>query len=253
METLSKAKLKLFTSLHQKKYRYEHALFLAEGKKLVEEGLSSNWAVSCVLINDARKEGLLADLTSYQGIPHYLVAAKDFDRLSTQVHGEGIMAVVGMPANQPYLITPTTSALLLEKVQDPGNLGTLLRTADWFGIQRVYCSADTVDLFNPKVLRSSMGAVFRCECIYVEDWDSFLVQHQTRIWLAHMDGSPLRDHHFLAGEWILLGNEANGVSAETRKSFQNRMLTIPRRGKGESLNVGIAGGIFMHHLSAANS
>ena len=253
MESLSKAKLKLFASLQQKKYRYEHALFLVEGKKLVMEAAGSAWPLECVIINDAREEALGAVLGELSSVPTFSLNEREFKKLSTQVSSEGILAVARMPHTQVWPIEEHSSALLLERVNDPGNLGTLLRTADWFGIHRVYCTSDTVDVYNPKVLRSSMGAFFRVEFTYVDEWDSFIQQHQNRIWLADMEGVSVKNHTFKKGDWILLGNEASGVSLETRNSLPDRKLTIEGSGKGESLNVGVAGGIFLYHLFMGNS
>ncbi|MEM8897302.1 MAG: RNA methyltransferase [Bacteroidota bacterium] len=253
MESLSKAKLKLFASLHQKKYRYEHALFLVEGKKLLVEAARSAWPLECVIINDARGEAFLSVLGELSSVPAFSLGERDFKKLSTQVSSEGILGVAKMPKPRDWPIYEHTSALLLEKVNDPGNLGTLLRTADWFGVHRIYCSPDTVDVYNPKVLRSSMGAFFRAEFSYVDDWDSFIQSYKSRIWLADMEGLYVKNHTFKKGEWILLGNEANGVSPKTRNSLPDRKLTIDGSGKGESLNVGVAGGIFLYHLFMGNS
>ena len=253
MESLSKAKLKLFASLQQKKYRYEHALFLVEGKKLVIEAANSAWPLECVIINDAREASLSSVLGELTHVPAFSLSEREFKKLSTQVNSEGILSVAKMPQTQDWPIQEHTSALLLEKVNDPGNLGTLLRTADWFGIHRVYCTSDTVDVYNPKVLRSSMGAFFRAEFSYIDEWDSFIQEYKSRIWLADMEGVSVKNHTFKKGEWILLGNEANGVSLETRNSLPDRKLTIEGSGKGESLNVGVAGGIFLYHLFMGNS
>ena len=159
--------------------RFEGFDFQSHSEKLVIEAANSAWPLECVIINDAKGESFLPVLGELASVSAFSLSERDFKKLSTQVNSEGILAVAKMPTPQDWPIHEHTSALLLEKVNDPGNLGTLLRTADWFGIHRVYCSSDTVDVYNPKVLRSSMGAFFRAEFTYVEDWDNFIQKHKS--------------------------------------------------------------------------
>lgn len=242
MAHLSKAKLKLFASLHQKKYRYQHRLFLAEGRKLVSELLRSGLKVEAVVLREGGEE--------IDG-EHELYWAKDadFERLSTQVSPEGVLAIVHFPQGDQlqernaWEQAPTGPGFMLDDIRDPGNLGTLLRTADWFGFERVLCSKACVDPFHPKVVRASMGALFRVKLVLVEDFGKTVMAQAEHVWVADMDGENAAAVDLGKRPWLLIGNEANGVRAEIRENPGLRRISIPRFGEGESLNAGVSGAI----------
>ena len=246
MPQLSRAKLKLFASLHQKKYRRQEGLFLAEGKKMVEEAFKSPVEVQAVVYlkgQEVEWPGGFSEEKVYE-------ADRDqIKRLSGQVHPEGVLAVLSIPPVPHYQhlkqlpSPPPGPAFLLDNLQDPGNLGTLLRTADWFGFQQVICSSDTADVFNPKVVRASMGSLFRLHIAYVEDFEGCVRENAERIWMADMAGAPLDEATLPGRDLVLMGNEAKGIRPELRSLPGIAPLTIPRTGAAESLNVGVAAGI----------
>jgi TrmH family RNA methyltransferase len=254
MRPISKAKLKTFTSLQAKKYRYQHGLFLVEGKKMLAESLSSGWSIHAVVLetgflehNESAAEGLPSDRS-------FVADARTFKQLSTQAHPEGVLTILELPsADLPPTRLPAGQGLLLERIQDPGNLGTLIRTADWYGLPEIICSPGTVDAFNPRVLRSSMGSIFRVKVSYAKEWEALLQEGAKRVWLADMAGQAAEAAPMDAQSWILLGNEAQGISERSRALSGLRRLTLPRHGGAESLNVAVAGGILCHLLKKSAS
>jgi TrmH family RNA methyltransferase len=252
MLPISKAKLRTFASLQTKKYRQKHGLFVIEGKKMVREALVSGFSIEAILIIEDRQED--NDLQFESVLPDKVFAASptDFQQISSLQSPEGVLAILRLP--ETYLQThslsqlPPGKGLLLDEIQDPGNLGTLIRTADWFGIDQIICRKGTVDCFNPKVLRSSMGSIFRVNIIYVNVWERPIQASAQRVWLADMEGEALDKAIFGAEDWLLLGNEANGVDEKLKALPEIRKVHIPGRGGAESLNVGVAGGILMSRM-----
>lgn len=187
--------------------------------------------------------------------PVYLTLPSVFKRISSQVSPEGPICVLKMPADSQQNIQeellPEGPGLLIAGLQDPGNLGTIMRTADWLGFQRLVLGPDTVDIWNYKCLRASMGSIFRMKVSRVSDWGPFLAQQRSRIWVADMEGIELQDAVMGAADWLLVGNEANGISAEIKAVERLNRVTIPRQGGGESLNVAIATGILAWKLRSA--
>lgn len=216
---------------------------------MLNEAQKAGWLPEAVVL----REDLLADNEALSAeVPEEQLFSLDihnFNKLSALQSPEGILAVLHIPERQ-YLNgkLPAGHGLLLEQIQDPGNLGTLMRIADWFGLQGLVCSIGTVDVFNPKTLRASMGAVFRVPVYFEEAWEDVLQNHQDRIWLADMEGENLSPALFDKDDWVLLGNEANGVSEQARAILQHRRVTIPGRGGAESLNAAVAGGIIASNL-----
>ncbi len=246
MLPLSKAKLKFFVSLQHKKYRSLHRLFLAEGQKVLHEALQSPYQLEAIVL---RQGEVLLDYPGLDPAQVLLADPLDFKKISTQVQPEGMIGVFRFP-DAPLFQTveeitelPDLPAILLEDLRDPGNLGTLMRTADWFGFPSLICSASTAEVFNPKVVRAAMGALFRLQITYVADFHGFVQRYAQQIWAADMEGTPLSNARLSDKPMILMGNEANGLSAEIRSLPGLEKVTIPRYGKGESLNVGIAAGI----------
>jgi TrmH family RNA methyltransferase len=249
MQTLSKAKIKLFSSLQQKKYRLQSRLFVVEGKKMLAEALASNWPIESLVLRDDQ----LATADSFPPhLPTFQATAPDFKRISAQTSPEGILAVLHMPEDQKLEVLPKGPGFLVAGIQDPGNLGTLLRTANWFGHRGIVLGPGTVDVWNPKTLRASMGAIFRLPVYEVDGhWSSFLRSHLSRLWIADMGGESLVEANLPGDAWVLLGNEAQGISEALRNLPGIRRIHIPRFGQGESLNVGIAAGILAWKLQTS--
>lgn len=246
MPQLSKAKLKFFASLLQKKYRQQEGLFLAEGIKALDEALRSPLEVVAVIHLPKLYPSIPSELPFEKALE---ATSEQFKRLSSQVQPEGVLTVLRIPPSPIFQITdslvdaPNGPAFLLDDVRDPGNLGTILRTADWFGFEQVICSAQTVDAFNPKVVRAAMGSLFRLRIAYLSDFSGFVRKNAQRIWMADMEGSPLGEAELPKRNMILMGNEPRGLRPEFREMEEIAALTIPRIGQAESLNVGVAAGI----------
>lgn len=240
---LSKPKIKLIRSLAQKKYRRETGLFVAEGRKVVEELL----AVFEPELIVALPAWLDAHATGGERVA---VSPDELQRISLLQAPQEVLAVF----RQSRKVSPHDSAspiaqrseliLALDGVQDPGNLGTILRTADWFGVEHLVCSLDTADVFNPKVVQASMGSLARVSVQYV-NLSAWLKQlpAETPVYGTVLDGENLYATDLTAGGVVVMGNEGNGISAEVRALLTHKLL-IPRfpadKQWPESLNVGTA-------------
>lgn len=248
---LSKSKLKFFASLQLKKFRQSEQLYLAEGKKVLEEALKSGLLPELVVVREDLLPSFDKLLESLPKDRLLLASAKDLSRLSSQKNPEGISSIFPFPEAPRYYFGPAETppqgpALLLHQVRDPGNLGTLIRTADWFGFKTIVCSTDCAELFNPKVIRSSMGSAFRLQIHYYEDFNDFLSAQASQIWVADMDGNNPRKLELPQRPYILLGNEAKGIPEEIKNLDGLESISIPQNGAAESLNVAIAGGILCY-------
>jgi TrmH family RNA methyltransferase len=138
---------------------------------------------------------------------------------------------------------------LLIRINDPGNLGTIIRLCDWFGVKKIICSKDTVDIYNPKVIQASMGSLFRINVLYI-DLQQYLQKVSTPIYGAFMDGSNIKDLELPKDIHLILGNESNGISEEVTSFITNRVAVKNIGLKTESLNVAMATAIFLHEFCA---
>lgn len=224
---------------------------------MVQEALTSDWKLEAIICEERSLEQNGHILTEVSHTECFQANSIDFKKLSSQQSPEGILAVVHFPSPtfcKPQTIShlPQGQGFLLEQLQDPGNLGTLIRTADWFGIPHIFCSEGTVDFLNPKTLRSSMGSIFRVKVNYIANWRELLEGASQRVWLADMDGTVASKVPFDQSSWVLLGNEANGISPETRTIPHLQKVHLPGSDGAESLNVAIAGGIFGYLMGGAD-
>lgn len=233
---LSKNHLKLITSLRQKKYRQKHEMFVVEGVKVVREFLNS----SCELVSLFSTENIFDEVTNLIEITE--VELKKISRLVTP---NKVVAIFRIPDENS--MKPNGLILALDSINDPGNLGTIIRLCDWFGVSQLICSKDTVDCYNSKVVQASMGSLTRVSIIYL-DLEEFLGETLLPAFIADMDGENVYSSHLPKDEAILImGNEANGVSEGVKKSVKNK-ISIPRFGtiqQTESLNVATATAILL--------
>jgi RNA methyltransferase, TrmH family len=257
-QALSKAKLSFFRSLKIQKHRKIENILAVEGLKMHEEALASGWEVVAVV---GLQEKIAATAHKPSSYPRYVADAKDFAELSSQVSPEGIISYVRPPLDRQFWEDKSTlpadylaegKGFLLQNIQDPGNLGTILRIADWFGLSALVCSSDTADVSNPKVLRASMGAIFRVKVLYVSDFPHLIAQNIPYLLATTMQGQPLAEVEKNPPQWLLLGNEAQGISADLLAMPALRCVTIPRLGGAESLNVSVAAGIFAYQLFSSS-
>jgi RNA methyltransferase, TrmH family len=236
---------KLIKSLHLKKFRKAEQLFFVEGEKAVLEVLAAHWPVKALFgtadFFDRYPE------TAYAAEMSQPCSASSLEQVGTFTSNNAALAVVAIPQYAPFVETDGHWTLVLDNVNDPGNLGTIIRIADWYGIRHLLCSADTVDAFNPKVIASAKGSFLRVKLHY-GDLTSWLEKAQQQVYGAFLDGDSV---HQLAlpkpGGFIVLGNEANGIS-DSIAAHVNRRVTIPAFGQAESLNVGIASAVIVDNL-----
>ena len=237
--------LKLIKSLHLKKYRKAEQLFFVEGEKAVLEVLASDWQVSALFATDhflqqhetvAAKAELVQQCSSDE-----LVKAGTFSS------NDAALAVVKIPASADFTAHRSGWVLVLDQVNDPGNLGTIIRIADWYGIRHIVCSPDTADCYNPKVIAAAKGSFLRVQLHY-QPLPALLATSTLPVYGAYLGGESVHSLTMVQnGGFIVLGNEANGISTELEGAV-SRKITIPAFGQAESLNVGIAAAVICDNL-----
>lgn len=242
---LSKSQISFIKSLHQKKYRKEHGLFLVEGIKSITEFIQSKYEIHSIFYN-SEQFNLLPKLPA--NINLFEVNNVELGKISTLQTPQGFLALVYIPKRKIIDRSSLKNqfTLVLDGVQDPGNLGTIIRTADWFGFKQIICSEDTVEAFNPKTVQATMGSLARIN-IYYEDLPSFLSLTKLPIFGALLDGESIYKTNWGNEGLVILGNEGKGISAEIIKKV-NKPVTIPRFGEAESLNVAVSAAIFCSEL-----
>ncbi len=240
---------KYISSLHQKKYRKEERAFLVEGEKnTVELLLADEWDVIavCVTENFANKYGKLLKNKAIV----YTVSEQWLEKNGTLQTNGAAIAAVRIPENSPLTnLKKGEWALALDRISDPGNLGTLIRIADWYGFTKLFCSIETAEWYNPKVIAASMGSFVRVKPLYLNlhEWLNTLPDQTPKIG-AFMEGENLHQFNFpKSGGVIVMGSESHGISPEVAKKLTIK-ITIPRFGGAESLNVGVAAGILCDSL-----
>lgn len=217
-------------------------MFLVEGRKLVEEAIKSDWNVESVLIREDKLEEL--SLESQFENDTFSISTEGFSQLHSLQQSEGVLAVVHFPTyKQASPPTPEGPGFLLEEIQDPGNMGTLIRTSSWFGFKDIYCSKGCVDAFNPKVLRASMGGIFDVQVHYIDDWKESLHRVSNQIFVAHLEGKDISQVPLPPKGLILIGNEARGVDPSWLNDPEIQRVFIPGAHQAESLNAAVAGSI----------
>jgi RNA methyltransferase, TrmH family len=239
VESLSKNKIKWIRSLRLKKNRDKASLFIVEGEKMVNE-IIREWGAQIELLCVSDEN------VNYSG-EIYLVNEKIMKEISLHKTPGRSLAVVKKPT---FDDKESSFILAVDGIQDPGNLGTIIRTADWFGIHEIVCSIDTVDVFNPKVIQSSMGSIFRMKLSYLELSD-YLQNVKLPIYGALLEGDNVYEKSFERNGVIVVGNEGQGISEKIKPFIQNTIY-IPNFGNAESLNVSIATGIILSEFSRKN-
>jgi TrmH family RNA methyltransferase len=243
---LSKSQISLLKSLQYKKERRQYGLFLVEGRKSVIEFINSGYQIE-VIYHTATFDPKMLKLSRKMNLCE--ISVSDIEKISSLTTPQEIIAVIKTPV-YPALVSDDLKqkfTLVLDGIQDPGNMGTIIRTADWFGITDIICSEDTVDVYNPKVVQASMGSLSRIKVHYV-DLADILPKAGLPVFGAVLNGENIYHTDFGAEGLIVMGNEGNGVRPEVEKLI-NKSVTIPRAGGAESLNVGIAVGIFCSEIN----
>ena len=243
---LSKSRISLLQSLQQKKFRKQHGVFMVEGYKSVNEFINSAYQTEAIYYAPA-SGSKLSNLS--HNINTAEVSLTILEKISSLKTAPDVIAVVKMPdwdSLQPVSLKNKFS-LVLDGVQDPGNMGTIIRTADWLGIQDIMCSEDTVDVYNPKVVQATMGSLARVNVSYT-DLSAILTNVAVPVYGALLNGTSIYNASFGVEGLIVMGNEGNGLRPEITRLI-GEAITIPRIGGAESLNVAIATAIFCSEIS----
>lgn len=252
---LSQAKLKQFSALLQKKHRTSEQLFIAEGVKTVKD-LISNGAICKTIVYHPEQieEHLFSSIPSSIDI----YTTKHIQKLSSQKTPAGLLGIFEIPASP--INFPTNSpewTLILDSVSDPGNMGTLIRTAHWFNISQIILFGNCTDIYAPKVVQSTMGSLVFPDfywCNSQEEFEKQFFNQQMPLYVTSLDGKPLNQTNCSSKGYIVLGSESHGVQNFWKKIPNTHPLFLPfnnQENHPESLNVAVAGGIFMHSLIQA--
>ncbi|WP_089999245.1 TrmH family RNA methyltransferase [Chryseobacterium taichungense] len=232
--------IKILQSLDKKKFRQKYNLFLVEGNKTINELFNSNFKIKEIFSTDPQK-------LDRANVPVTHISENELKKISFLQHPKDSVAVCYL--NEEKKLSDQNLQLVLDGIQDPGNMGTIIRLADWFGIEQIICSKDTVDFYNPKVIMSSMGSFARVNIVY-ENLTDYLLNTKNLNIGTDMDGENIYSFERPERMNLILGNEGNGMRPETEKLLQKSVM-IPRFGKSqstESLNVSMAAGIILGQL-----
>lgn len=242
---ISKNQIKIINSLQQKKYRKIHQQFFAEGKKVIQELLNSNFE----LIE------LFTTQESFPNVPKSqinTISDADLKKISALITPNDSLAIFKIP-NENKLKTDNGLTIALDDIRDPGNMGTIIRLADWFGVLQIVCSNETVDVYNPKVVQSTMGSLARVNVVYL-NLNDYLKTCNLPVYGTLLEGKNIYSEKLNRNAVVVLGNESNGISA-TIQEFITQKITIPRFGtlqETESLNVATATAIVLSEFCRNN-
>ncbi|WP_329805812.1 TrmH family RNA methyltransferase [Flavobacterium facile] len=233
---VSKNQIKLINSLQQKKYRKLHNLFIAEGKKVIQELIDANFSLEHLFVTKANLFDSRYDSE--------LISDSELKKISALTTANDCLAVFKIKE-----VSSNSSSgleLALDNIKDPGNMGTIIRLCDWFGISKIVCTEETVDIYNPKVVQATMGSLARVEVLYT-NLANYLKATDVAIFGTFMDGENIYKQGLPAKGIIVMGNEANGISEEI-ESLVTQKISIPRFGslqQTESLNVATATAVIL--------
>ncbi|SMP20407.1 RNA methyltransferase, TrmH family [Algoriphagus winogradskyi] len=234
---LSKNTVKFIKSLHQKKFRNQEQKFFVEGEKSVVEVLNSDFRLDLLVATDSFFEKYKS-LIGKSGVQVILATQNQLETLGQYQSNDSALAVVHMKTNSAFDFPKGNFVIGLDDVRDPGNLGTIIRIADWYGIKNLVFSDQTADFYNPKVIQSSMGSFTRVNFFYA-DLKAVFKQWNVPVYGAFLNGKNVHQMNQIQEGVILMGNESNGISTELEAVVTDK-VTIPGFGEAESLNVAIA-------------
>lgn len=245
---LSKSNIKYIQSLQHKKFRDELGEFVAEGPKVVKEFIEQS------VFECKRLYALKTWVEQHHQLLHNLlehieiIEPFELDKIANYSSPNQVIGIFKKKVTIESFDIKNTCTLLLEDIQDPGNLGTIIRSADWFGIKNIICSPNTVDMYNPKVVQSTMASLARVDVHYL-DLKKWLSQNRakTPVLAAVLDGTSLHEITDLQESILIIGNEANGLSQEMIQ-MADKKITIPKIGKAESLNAAVATAVILYEL-----
>jgi TrmH family RNA methyltransferase len=236
VDSLSKNKIKWIRSLQQKKFRDQLGLFIVEGEKMVNEAIESR-GFEIVFLCLTKSSTIVPSNPNYEVV---LASEDELKSISTLKNPNKSLVILKIPNKTEV---KSDFKIALDGIQDPGNMGTILRLSDWFDVKEIVCSKETVDIYNPKVVQASMGAIFRINVIYCDLVD-YLIKAENPVFGALLAGENIYKKQVNPKGILVLGNEGNGISEKVIPLI-TEPITIPRFGKAESLNVSVATGILL--------
>jgi TrmH family RNA methyltransferase len=243
---ISKSDVKYIQSLAHKKFREEEGLFIVEGVKMVEELLIEHPEKIVQLYGTQLWVNRLSQFSAFQ-CPVSVIDDKTLIRISQLKTPNEVLALVKLPQQMDVGVVKNGLTVVLDQLQDPGNLGTIIRTCDWFGVENIMCSSDTVDAYSHKTVQSAKGSLLRVNISYT-DLSTFLSKQKgLPIYSAVLGGNSIHEVNFQQPAILIIGNEANGISKEVI-NFATEKITIPKKGKAESLNAAIATAIILSRM-----
>ncbi len=247
---ITRSQISLIRSLQQKKSRDEHGLFVAEGTKIVQELIGSSVQISAIYSSTNFQHSIFSDR-----IEVVRIKESDLKRMSSLTTPNEVLAVCRIPKHE-LRVEPNRLALVLDTVQDPGNLGTIIRIADWFGIGSIICSADTADCYSPKVVQATMGSIARIKVHYISLENFFSETHANhpdlKIYGTSLDGENVYGLPLSKAGLIVLGNESKGISEKILAHCTERIAIPNFGGTAESLNVATAAAIICSEFRRRN-
>ncbi len=242
---MHKNTIKFIKSLHLKKFRKEEALFLVEGEKSIMELVRSDFEILNIYLTQEMYDTYVGELREYEHMIE-IVSIADLERISTLEFNDTGLAVVKQKANTQLEVNDGELVLVLDDIRDPGNLGTIIRTADWYGVKKIVCSLTTAEVYNTKVIAASMGSFTRVAVCYTELHIFLENQKEKQIPIlgALLNGTDVHTFSYPQTGILMMGNESNGIH-ESLLPYITHKVTIPRYGNAESLNVSMATGIIL--------
>ncbi|MBU3713780.1 MAG: RNA methyltransferase [Ferruginibacter sp.] len=247
---LTKSVIKYIQSLQQKKYRDVHHAFVAEGPKVVLDLIASSFSnVKEVYAIESWLEEINPSLLNSIRDKLYLVKSHELEKISQYTTPNKVVGIFSKFKSDNQISLKNSSSLLLDSIQDPGNLGTIIRTADWFGIKNIICTPDTADMYNSKVVQSTMASLANVNIIYDDLLKWIHAPKTIPVISAVLGGDPLSSFTDKGHFMLVIGNESGGIRSEIIQA-SDKKLTIPVFGNAESLNAAVATGIFLHYLKS---
>ena len=240
---LSKSNIKYIQSLTQKKFRDIEQIYIIEGPKMLEEALNHvPELIKSIYRTKSWKPATAVPKTVLD------IEIEDFElaKISLLKTPNQVLAVMAQSEKKNIELPHNSLSLALDGIQDPGNLGTIIRIADWFGVKNIICSMDTVDCYNAKVLQSTMGSIFRTHIFYT-DLTAYLSETKLPVYGALLNGTALKTVEKPKSGILIIGNESKGISPDIQKLIQHK-ITIEKYGYAESLNAAVATGIILSYL-----
>ncbi len=241
---LPKSKIKIVKSLKHKKNRINSNLFIVEGVKSFNEVINSDYQIEFTVISNQT----FSSYYSNKKLNNlYVVSSDEVKKLSSLHNNNSVISVVKKIKIENKLIDYSNLIIALDSINDPGNLGTIIRTADWFNIKTIVCSRNTVDIYNSKVIQSTMGSFTRVNVLY-DDLENILGSKEVKVYGTSIGGDDIKEIKKLTSGIILFGSESSGISDKLKK-YVDKWISIKKIGGAESLNVSVSAGVILHKLT----